>query len=103
MFVIKHNAMPLRDRPDQPRRQGRYWLATISQHCFTPYLAPGVAYIKGQLERGEETGFLHWQLIICYAKKVSLSVLRRDWGPQHFELSRSSAAEQYVWKEVFFG
>jgi len=36
--------------------QGIYWLLTIPHHPLSPYLPPGVAYIRGQLERGEK----HW-------------------------------------------
>jgi len=44
--------------------QARYWLLTIPQHEFTPFLPPHVVYLKGQTELGEETAFLHWQVML---------------------------------------
>ncbi|QXP07768.1 MAG: replication associated protein [Arizlama virus AZLM_25953] len=81
------------------RRQGVFWLLTIPQHCFTPYLPPGCAYVKGQLERGSG-GFVHWQLLVGMGKKCSLGQVKEIFGPEcHGELSRSAAANEYVWKE----
>ena len=78
--------------------QGRYWLLTVPHALFTPYLPPGVAYIKGQLECGDG-GFLHWQiLVLCSAKRTG-KWMRDTFGPVHHELTRSSAADEYVWKE----
>jgi len=82
------------------RRQGVWWIATIPQHCFTPYLPPGVKYIRGQLEVGEsETHFLHWQCCIAFNKKVSIRQFRNTFGVYHGEITRSEAALHYVWKE----
>jgi len=81
------------------RRQGRYWMATIPSPSYTPYLPPGVSWIKGQLESGD-SGYLHWQLVVATPKKVSLAFMRRTFGSFHFELTRSEAAEDYVWKEA---
>lgn len=83
-----------------PAPQARYWLLTIPYNNFTPYLPPQAQYIKGQLEQGAHTEYLHWQLIVYYKKKVSLSYLKLIFGDQaHIEISRSSACEAYVWKE----
>jgi len=79
--------------------QASYWMATIPGHAFVPYLPPGVAYIRGQLESGTETGFVHWQLLVITAKRHRLGWLRTTFGPYHFEPSRSVAANDYVWKE----
>lgn len=80
--------------------QGRYWLLTIPHHQFTPYLPQNVNYIKGQLESGNETGYLHWQILVAFAKKIRLAGLKKVFGDNiHAELSRSDAADQYVWKE----
>lgn len=82
------------------RRQGILWLLTIPYHEFTPYLPPGCKYIKGQLERGDRGGYLHWQLIVGLEKKGSLGAIKRIFGTGiHGELSRSSAANEYVWKD----
>lgn len=80
------------------RRQGIYWLLTIPHHEFTPYLPPGLAYCRGQLELGE-LGFLHWQILAVFCKKESLIGVRKIFGNAHAELSRSSASTDYVWKE----
>lgn len=81
-----------------PRRQGIYWLLTIPQESFVPWLPSGVAWLRCQLERGDG-GYLHWQLVLALSKKGSLSTVRDIFGPVHAELSRSSAASEYVWKE----
>jgi hypothetical protein len=73
-------------------------LLTIPHQGFTPYLPPGTNWIKGQLEEGEG-GFLHWQVVVAYAKKVTLTAVRNCFGPYHAEATRSAAAEDYVWKE----
>lgn len=80
--------------------QGIYWLLTIPQHEFLPYLPPGVTYIKGQLEQGNNTGYVHWQLLVVMDKKCRISAIKSIFGRTvHAELSRSSAADDYVWKE----
>lgn len=82
------------------RRQGIFWLLTIPHHNFVPYLPPGIKYIKGQLERGSQGGFLHWQLLVGCERKSSLSQITRIFGEGiHAELSRSEAANDYVWKD----
>lgn len=82
-----------------PSPQGRYWLLTIPCHDFMPYLPPGVSFLKGQLEQGA-SGFLHWQLMASFPKKVTCSYVKTIFGTTcHAELSRSSAANEYVWKE----
>lgn len=82
------------------RRQGIFWLLTIPQHEFLPYLPPQCQYAKGQLEEGSATGYLHWQLVVAFKKKTSLLGVRKVFGDAcHCELSRSSAANAYVWKD----
>lgn len=83
----------------QTRRQGIFWLATIPHSSYTPYPNPECQWIRGQLEQGEETGYLHWQVLVAFSKKKSLSQVRTIFGEGHFELSRSEAAAAYVWKE----
>lgn len=80
------------------RRQGIFWILTIPHYQFTPYLPPGVAYSKGQLERGE-SGYLHWQLIIHLERKQSLTGVRKLYGDVHAELTNSKSAEDYVHKD----
>lgn len=78
--------------------QGRYWILTIPHQGYTPYLPPGIQWIRGQLELGAN-GFLHWQIALSTCDKVRGGALKRTFGPSaHIELSRSSAADEYVWK-----
>lgn len=80
------------------RRQAIFWILTIPQKDFTPYLPPGCSWIKGQLELSE-SGFNHWQVVVSFSKKRSLAGVREIFGPVHAELTRSAAANDYVWKE----
>lgn len=88
--------------PEQSaRRQGRWWILTIPELQFVlpTELPVGIAYLKGQLELGEG-GFRHWQLFTICLRKSSLASIKRIFGQQcHAELTRSDAAEEYVWKE----
>lgn len=87
-----------------PRRQGTYWFGTLPANSgWGPSLPQGIAYLRGQLERGDG-GFEHYQLFFICNRKASLSAIRAIWSTEgitngHWELSRSSAAESYVWKE----
>lgn len=80
-------------------------MLTIPQPAFVPYLPPGCRYIAGQLEQGaanrpgEDGGYLHWQVVVCLARKSRLSKIRELFGPVHAELTRSAAARDYVWKD----
>jgi len=80
----------------------RYFSVTIPmrQCIFSPSALPsGIQYIKGQLEVGDNTGLLHWQLMVVTERKQRFSFLQRLWPFAHVEKSRSSALESYVWKE----
>lgn len=69
------------------------------RHCdFTPWLPSGCTWIRGQLERGDG-GYLHWQVLVSFRKKVSLAGVVSVFGKHHAELTRSEAAGEYVWKE----
>lgn len=82
------------------RRQGKYWIATIPRESWEPSLPTGILWIKGQLERGDNTGYEHWQFIFTTTKKESLTGVKCYLPPTgHYELTRSSAAEQYVTKD----
>lgn len=81
--------------------QGHYWLLTIPHAHFTPFLPVGCNWIRGQLEQGEGTGYLHWQIVVNFVQKCRLGGVKRVFGDSvHAELSRSSAASDYVWKEL---
>lgn len=80
--------------------QARYWLLTIPHNHFLPYLPPNVVWLRGQLESGSNTSFLHWQLFATFDKKVRLRTVKSTFGEKcHAEPSRSSAAEEYVFKD----
>nr|WAE42629.1 MAG: replication associated protein [Cressdnaviricota sp.] len=90
------------------RLQGIFWMLTIPHYGFTPYLPEGVSWIRGQLERGtlEESiegvaneGYLHWQIVIGLSSKKTLIQVRRIFGEYHAEITKSEAANEYVWKE----
>jgi len=60
----------------------------------------GLEFIMGQQETGAQDGYLHWQLCVGYSKKVRLRRLKEDFGDEcHAELTRSKAAEDYVFKD----
>jgi len=83
------------------RRQGIYWVGTISEDSgWIPELPRGIVYIKGQLEEGTG-GFRHYQVMFVSGSKCSLQKIKQLFHPVigHWELSRSSAADAYVWKE----
>lgn len=82
------------------RRQGIFWLLTIPHNDFLPYTPPNVQYIVGQLEEGAEGGYKHWQILVAFKSKQSLRGVKEVFGNTcHAELSRSSAATEYVQKE----
>lgn len=75
-------------------------MLTIPHESFTPYPIPNTTWLKGQLERGSQSGFLHWQLIVAFTSKKSLAGVKECFGPTcHAELSRSEAANSYVEKD----
>lgn len=79
---------------------GRYYLLTIPQHLFTPFLPDTCQWIKGQLESGNDTGYLHWQIIVGFSRNVRLAHVKKIFGSGiHAELSRSAAADDYVHKD----
>lgn len=83
-----------------PSAQARYWILTIPQHAYLPYLPPSVVYVRGQLERGHQTGYLHWQLIAIFPRAVRLAAVTALFGTGiRAEPTRSEAAMEYVWKD----
>lgn len=82
--------------------QARYWLLTIPvvHHPAEPVIHDDLVYLKGQQERGGESGLHHWQLLAVFSKKLRLAGVKKHFCPQaHCEPSRSDAANEYVWKE----
>lgn len=84
----------------QNNPEGRYWMLTIPKADWSvpEALDPAICYIKGQQEIGEG-GYEHWQLMVI-AKKIRRNALKRLFcQTAHLDLSRSQAAEAYVWKD----
>lgn len=87
--------------PAQPS-QGRYYLLTIPLTFeFDPSTLPeGVVWMKGQQEIGEETGYEHWQVMVCFKKKLRPGGVRKIFPNCHNEIVMSlEACEDYVWKD----
>lgn len=52
------------------------------------------------MEQGNETGYLHWQIMVIFKKKVVRSKVKAIFGDScHCDPTRSEAADDYVWKE----
>lgn len=84
-----------------PAIKARYWLLTIpvQHHPAQPQLKDHLVYIKGQQEIGEQ-GLHHWQLLACFDKQLTLNQAKTYFCQQaHLEKTRSSAADEYVWKD----
>lgn len=81
-------------------KPARIWFATISTASgYVPGPQTGVVYTRGQKELGA-AGFEHWQALFYLDKAQRLSWLKRHISETgHFEICRSEAAEEYVWKE----
>jgi len=85
---------------ERTRTQGNIWIATIPREHWTPCIPPECNYIKGQLERGEQDGYEHWQFVIYFKDPKRLAAVKKIFPVEaHYELTRSAAAEAYVWKE----
>lgn len=81
-------------------QQGCHWILTIPHHLFMPFLPGGCCFIRGQLESGHQDGYLHWQIYVVFKKKVRLGGVKSVFGDTvHAELTRSSAAREYVFKD----
>lgn len=77
-----------------------WWIITIPKDKWKPSLPKGVKYIKGQLEKGENNDYLHWQVVACLEKKQRMSGAKKLFVKEaHLEPTRSSAANEYVWKD----
>jgi len=87
--------------PISGRRQGVIWILTIPFSAWSPpsELSDPLVYLKGQREIGAD-GYDHWQLICYFSSKQSLAGVKRVFPREtHGELTRSAAAEEYVWKD----
>lgn len=79
--------------------QARFWILTIPHADFLPFLPDSVVHLAGQLERGDSTAYLHWQLVASFGRAVRLAAIKRIFGQScHAEPTRSVAARAYVFK-----
>jgi len=80
---------------------GRIWIGTLAYTAADDISgkSESFAYAKGQQEIGVEGGYHHWQFVVWMGKPCRLSALKKIWATGHFELGRSSAAEEYIWKD----
>lgn len=80
--------------------KARWWILTIPAHDFIRYLPKGISYIRGQLECGHDSGYVHWQLVCHSDGQCRLSAIKKIFGSTcHAEPTKSDAALEYVWKE----
>jgi len=81
--------------------QGRYWLGTLYNYEIPTALPAGCIWFKGQQEICPETQRVHVQCVVGFPKHVRLVAVKRIIGGNgHWELCRSAAADEYVWKEA---
>lgn len=62
-------------------------------------LPDGASYMAGQLEVGGTTGYRHWQAVLYFRNRASLRRIKALFPRAHAEVTRSSAARDYVWKD----
>jgi len=61
--------------------------------------SPLIAYCRGQQEIGA-SGYHHWQILCVLKQKQRMLATKRLFcNGAHLELTRSAAADEYVWKE----
>jgi len=83
------------------KRVGRFWIVTLAATNPAPsaeQIKDNLVWLKGQREIGDG-GFDHWQFLAGFKCNVRMSALKKIWPTAHVELTRSSAADDYVWKE----
>lgn len=88
--------------PGSPTNQnGRNCSTTpVRYRRLVERLPDGIKWIRGQLERGEQDGYLHYQVCVAFDTKQSLAGVLGHFPGSHAELSKSSAANDYVWKDA---
>jgi len=82
-------------------QQARYWILTIPKDAYQPpvELPQQLAFLRGQQEIGTNSDYQHWQLVAAFKRSVRLAGVKSLFGQQcHAEPSRSSAANEYVFK-----
>jgi len=80
---------------------GRVWLGTL--YDWTPGVElpdPACCWLRGQKEICPTTQRPHYQVIAGFIRTVRLAFVKRVIGEGHWEVTRSAAADDYVWKEA---
>jgi hypothetical protein len=86
-----------------PAKQARYYILTIKKASgwrpSADVIRDDLVYAKGQEEVGSG-GYEHYQVVVAYSKKVTLSLAKTYFPPcTHLEPTKYQASEDYVWKE----
>lgn len=95
---------------DQGKKSGaksrsRSWMLTLPvEHYDEEYVREHLGDydgVIGQMEKGEDTGYLHWQLLIEHGNAINFSALRKKFPKGHFEQRHGTRAQavKYVTKE----
>jgi hypothetical protein len=83
----------------------RIWLGTVPagdsgiDWLADAYKRGDFVYSRGQRERGANTGYDHWQLVVYFGKPCRLSAVKKTFPNGHWEPTKSAAADDYVWKD----
>jgi len=95
-----------RENRQRGRRQGIFWIVTVPYpNAAAAALEAGtlphhVVWTKGQREKGENSGYEHYQFVLALDKKASYRTITEMFGEGiHAELSRSESAAAYCTKE----
>jgi len=90
----------------EQRRQGIFWICTIPipndtcESLENGNLPRDVVWTKGQREKGENTGYEHYQFVVAFRQKKSLRGVKAVFGRECAAfLTRSAAANEYCCKE----
>lgn len=92
---------------DKRDTQKRSWLLTIpaenNDQASVEAKLERYRYV-GQLERGEETGYLHWQVLINHSHPIRFSTLKNLFPTAHIEERKGNLVQAvaYVTKEETF-
>lgn len=84
-------------------KPARWWIGTLREDTWIPseaIICGKCRYVRGQLEEGGATGYRHWQVLASFSEPVRRTAVATQFGGGHWEVTRSAAARDYVWKEA---
>nr|QNG41012.1 replication-associated protein [Pygoscelis antarcticus] len=77
----------------------RSWLLTLPAEVYTKdYVIEQLgmyAFVAGQLEKGNDTDYIHWQLMVEHSGPIRFSTLRNKFPKGHFDMRRGTAQQVY--------